>query len=58
MTKEKKDDTAINRLVDVLEKMNKTLSKNNEELISTLKSIEYDLSKMKTIIEDIYWHKL
>ena len=40
MTEEKKDDTAINRLVDVLEKMNNTLSKNNKELISILKEID------------------
>ena len=40
MTEEKKDDTAINRLVDILEKMNNTLSKNNEELISILKEID------------------
>jgi|LauGreDrversion4_2_1035121.scaffolds.fasta_scaffold923053_1 septation ring formation regulator EzrA len=58
MTKEKKDDTEINRLVDVLEKMNNTLSENNKELIRTLESIEYDLSKIKTIINDIYLHKL
>lgn len=58
MTKEKKDDTAIDRLVDVLEKMNKTLSKNNKELISTLNSIEHDLAKIQKLIDNIYTYKL
>lgn len=58
MTKEKKDDTAINKLVDVLEKMNKTLSKNNKELISTLNSIEHDLAKIQKLIDNIYIYKL
>ena len=51
MTKEKKDDTAIDRLVDVLEKMNKTLSKNNKELISILTKIE---TKLGCIEDNLY----
>ena len=58
MTKEKNDDIAINRLIDALEKMNKTLSKNNKELISTLNSIEHDLAKIQKLIDNIYIYKL
>lgn len=43
MTKEKKDDTEINRLVDVLEKMNNTLSENNKKLVSILEEIDTKL---------------
>ena len=43
MTKEKKDDIAINKLIDALEKMNNTLSENNKELINILAKIQTTL---------------
>jgi hypothetical protein len=55
MTEEKKDDIAINKLIDALEKMNNTLLENNKKLISILTQIE---TKLGYIEDNLYSIKI